>query len=75
MIQKQTNDKITPVLKCSPTIYTFTTALTITTTGLLAICTLHTPSFILKILFISSGVGLLISLFNWAKLVIDDQKY
>lgn len=74
MIQRGTWDKIAPIIKCSPTVYTFTSAVFISTAGLLGVCMLHTPYLFLKVLFCMAIMGAITSLWGWALISIDDKK-
>ena len=70
MIQHKTYDKISPVVKCSPTVYTFSAAIFAATTPVLTVAILHTPLFSLKIALAYSVFGLIFSIIQWSKLII-----
>ena len=71
MIQHKTYDKISPVVKCSPTVYTFSGAIFAATTPVLIVAITHTPLLSLKIALAYSAFGLFFSIIQWSKLVIQ----
>lgn len=73
MIQHKLSDKIAPVVKCSPSVYTLSAALFSATTPVLGVAILHTPTFFFKIALMYSMFGLLFSILQWTKLIINKQ--
>lgn len=71
MIQRKLNDKISPVIKCTPTVYTFSAAIFTMLTPLLTVCIMHTPRIILKMLLVYSIICLAYSILQWTKLIIN----
>lgn len=71
MIQHKTYDKISPVVKCSPTVYTFSAAIFSATTPLIGVAIIHTPLLSLKLALIYSAFGLIFSIIQWTTLIIQ----
>ena len=71
MIQRKLNDKISAIVKCSPTVYTFSAAIFTTVTPLTFICILHTPTWFLKALLVYSTVCLIFSIWQWTQIIIN----
>jgi uncharacterized membrane protein YccC len=62
MIQHKTYDKISPIVKCSPTVYTFTAAIFAATTPIIVVSIMHTPLLSLKVALAYSSFGLIFSI-------------
>ena len=71
MIQRKLNDKISPVIKCTPTVHTFSAAIFTMLVPLLGVCIMHTPRLILKIFFVYAITCLMYSIIQWMKLIIN----
>ena len=71
MLQRKLNDKIAPLIKCSPTVYTLSAALFSTTTPVIVILILHTPVWLFKAALVYSTFSLFFSILQWTKLIIN----